>query len=305
MGNGDSKGYWGGNSWGNAESGSGSGSGSGYFKMYNNDKDYSTYYSSAPVTLHGKITINGVNNEALSSNDLEVIRASLAQEFADSCDAAVDKNATPTGLQDTVQIESWSSVPSSALGDSEMQRRGLAETDGRSALHQIEFRVAVVAERFGLDGSRAGTRDRLAGDLAEYLRHSMRAGLFNAKLVSRARKVSGPSALLALSSVQLTRLRSAPGNKSGLRNGVLADSLVALGVLLGVVCGALLSVLAVRRWGVWQAGKGKGSDAVPEYSVRGSSVPMQTQLPGVMKYSSMHQQILNQDEIKRQDHVML
>ena len=198
-------------------------------------------YSSLTETeliLHGTVHIEGIQTADLTEAELSVLRSTITEEFNDvkKIDASVDS---------MVDIESWSLLaPSSSF----TRRLDVVSMD-RHAIHQIDFRIKLVAEHFisSTDNSLIFNVEDLRDDLSTYMTHSMKSGLFATKLMSHAIK-SNVRSMQSLKSVRLQSLNIM--HKSSEVNNIVsitADIVVVAGGLSGMIAGVMLLLYFIRK----------------------------------------------------------
>ena len=160
-------------------------------------------------TLHGSVHIETTPGlKELSDRDRSIIRATLAKEFinAGKGDSSFQEiiEILPTSTSVFVSIPSMSSVARSMLGIHNLKL--LSSTDNIvTHIHQIDFKVSLISENYGVDGSHKEEVEALAKDFTTYLHHMMDNGLFTSKLISRAR-LEGLTSMLNIKAVRLEDL---------------------------------------------------------------------------------------------------
>jgi hypothetical protein len=204
------------------------------------EEQYMMYLTETELILHGTVHIEGIQTANLTEAELNVLRSTITEEFNDvkKIDASVD------GM---VDIESWSLLPSSSSLSS-IRRLYVVSVNGH-AIHQIDFRVQLVAEHFisSTDNSLTFNVEDLRDDLSTYMMHSMKSGLFATKLMSHAMK-SNVRSMQSLKSVKLQSLNII--HKSADEHNIIsitADIVVVVGGLSGMIAGVMLLLYFIRK----------------------------------------------------------
>mmetsp|Transcript_14452 Transcript_14452/g.14557 ORF Transcript_14452/g.14557 Transcript_14452/m.14557 type:complete len:542 (+) Transcript_14452:1-1626(+) len=186
------------------------------------------------VTLFGSVMLEGKKGEEINDEDLNVIRTTLAQEFSEASVQEPDK--------EMVEMLSWRVIPSSQSVGRKLESSSVDST----TTHQIDFRVTVISEHFGVDGAKETGLDGLVEDLSAYLHQSMISGVFTSKLVSNA--VS--QGVVGLQSVRHARLQSfsaavRPIHRTSFSS--VSNIILICGIISGLLTGMLLFVLLASK----------------------------------------------------------
>jgi hypothetical protein len=196
------------------------------------------------TTLHGSLHIETTQvTSELSDTDRSVIRATLAKEFSDAAgkgDASFQEivEILPQAIS-TLSSSLYSSSLISSWMHSIRQLKLLQAMDDVNVC-QIDFKVSLVSENYGVDASIVKDIDALAGDLFAYLHHSMNNGLFISKLRNIGRS-GGFSSLMTVKTVHLAHLIVVDKRMT---NETWLD--VRYITLVSIVCIMAFSVLIVR-----------------------------------------------------------
>ena len=159
-------------------------------------------------TLYGSVHIETHGANELSDRDKNVIRATLAKEFIDAGkgDSSFQElvEILPSHTLPFASIPLMPSVASSILGISKLKLLSPMDIP-KIHTHQIDFKVSLISENYGVDGSHKKEVEVLAKDLTTYLHHMIDNGLFISKLISRAR-LEGLTSMLNVKAVRLEHL---------------------------------------------------------------------------------------------------
>ena len=217
-------------------------------------------------TLHGSVHIETMHGLELTGVDRAAIRATLGGEFNDA-------SKGDSSFQDIVEILPSSSVHSSSITSSSIsgvRHLKLLHLIDDINVYQIDFKVSLVSENYGVDGSRREEVNALANDLFEYLHHSMNNGLFVSKLISIGRS----EGLSSLSSVRTVRISHLIVSDEMTINRNWLDVKDATCIL--VICMIMLLVLVMRRRKVLQLRVREGhisNDVMQKYDVQSNMYP--------------------------------
>jgi hypothetical protein len=184
------------------------------------------------VTLHGSINIEGISHSALTTDELEIIRTTLEDEFNEAKMASTD-------VRSTVEIESWSPV---IIGDTSSTPVRMLESGSKenAAMHQVNFKLKLIAEHFNVDGSIDKEIQGLAADLTAYVHHSMKSGIFVSKLRGRALNLE-TSSLANIKEIKLHELQVVSVSRAIMDEVVSKTNIVmSLVILFSGVSGLLL-----------------------------------------------------------------
>ena len=121
-----------------------------------------------------------------------------------------------------------------------------AEVIGKLA-HQVDFSVTLSSDKYGFDGSNDKAVSMFATRLSKFLDHSMHAGLFYSKMMTRAVS-EGSTSLQAAKRVKLLKEMKVV-HMSGLSSvpSVFADVVVVAGVFSGLLVGLMVVLNLITR----------------------------------------------------------
>jgi len=182
-----------------------------------------------PVVLQGTVSLEGVNADSgLSVDDMRVIQATLSHEFSEG------KIEEENLVQENVEILSAHLIEKPTISIVTARKLDIG------TVHLVNFQVTVFAEHYGVDGSIETADSGLAESLTDYLAHSMRAGLFTAKLVSRAAS-EGSHSLQSVKHAELTHSMSViHTTHMNMEISIVANIIIIGGGLAGIIASVLL-----------------------------------------------------------------
>jgi hypothetical protein len=212
------------------------------------------------TTLYGSVHIETIQGLELTDVHRDAIRATLGREFNEA-------SKGDSSYQEIVEILPSSSVYSSSITSSSMsgvRHLKLLHFIDDINVYRIDFKVSLVSENYGVDGSRREEVEALASDLFEYLHHSMNNGLFVSKLINTGRS-EGLSRLSSIRAVHITHLIASdemPINRNWLD--------VSVSACVSLICMIMLLVLVMRRRQVFRLRVREGhmsNDVMQKYDI--------------------------------------
>ena len=227
------------------------------------------------VTLEGSVQLETPSSSSHLSESQqqligEVLRDEVLQARRRHRGTAVGpaQQSSRDAVLENVSILGTSRLADQAEASADSSAHGRQLGWSRMSVHEVRFRFMLRAEEYGALGpgpADSAVRHLTAG-LADFLQHSMRSGLFRAKLLSRGLPGVASTRLHALEAVDISRRGVGVRAVEGLEEGsALVYVVLGAAVLLGV--SAVVLLLRTRTKPRWSP------DAVPwtESSVHGGT----------------------------------
>ena len=200
------------------------------------DLEQSWMFQETPIFLEGSVQLAGtaLPEEELSESEVGVIRTALAQELSEA-----SLHSSQATTEDQVSVIGWRVLPPTTT--TSVSRR-LLTSDIKSELttHQLDFRVALVAESFRLSAMTAAQSRAMEADISAYLQRSIAAGIFSIKVtnVAKARGVSSLQSSLTFAS--FLNLAVKHTSRSNHASVTMAELFIGVGVLAGIIVGIIV-----------------------------------------------------------------
>jgi hypothetical protein len=168
----------------------------------------------AVVTVAGAMELHGLGSGDLSPDDSKLLRHAITEEFSD---ANLGSSPLPDHATDL--------IPLTALPP----HRKLVGED-QSSVKQVAFKVTMKVSKFEL------------ADLKKYIQQSMSSGLFTARVHSLSKQSSASTRLASMSKAALLDLHMIHETRENEKISVLANAVVGVCGMVGLVLAALLVV---------------------------------------------------------------